>query len=84
MRLSIELPDANDTKNAASPLPSFFRGPNEFKVANNGKYTTENDTSRSVVAPIPLYKPNIPFSRNNSNAIFVADVFGTVLPANFA
>lgn len=77
-------PDANEMKNAASPEPSFFRGPNWFSVANNGKYTTENETSRAIVAPMPLYSPSTPFSRNNVRAIFVAEVFGMVFPADFA
>lgn len=62
-------PEAKDTKNAASPLPSFLRGPKLFSVANNGKYTTEKETSRNIVAPMPLYKPIMPFSRSSCKAI---------------
>ena len=77
-------PEKNDTKNAASLDPSFLRGPNWLSVANNGKYTMENETSRIIVALIPLYKPMMPFSRSNESAKPVADTFGTVLPSNLA
>ncbi len=39
-----------------------------LKYANIGKYIIEKTTSRVNVAPTPLYKPAIPFSRYNCNA----------------
>lgn len=66
------------------PEPSFLRGPREFNLAKRGKYTMENDTSRNIVAAVPLYKPNMPLVRINSKVSEVADNFWTVFPSTNA
>lgn len=63
------------------PDPSLLLGPCSFKVANNGKYITEKETSLNIVAPVPLYNPTIPCCLNNRMVSSVAEVLTTVLPA---
>ncbi|KAH1023960.1 hypothetical protein HUJ05_003530 [Dendroctonus ponderosae] len=75
-------PDKNEHQNTASPKakkkcvpdPSLLLGPKSLRVANSGKYITENETSRSIVAPVPLYKPKIPCCLNKPMASSVAEV----------
>lgn len=64
-----------------SPDPSLFRGPKSFRVANNGKYITEKETSLNMVAPVPLYSPRIPCCLRSRNVSSVAEVLATVFPA---
>lgn len=64
-----------------SPEPSLLRGPKEFSLANKGKYTIEKDTSRNMVAAVPLYRPKIPLVRSKSKAKEVALTFGIGLPS---
>ncbi len=42
--------------------PFSSRPTNESSVANNGKYTTEKDTSRAIVGYVPRYRPAMPLS----------------------
>ena len=64
-----------DHQNTDSVEPGYFLGPRVFKFANNGKYTTENNTSLNIVAPVPLYKPEMPFVRSNSRVMLRAESF---------
>ena len=75
-------PDIKDHQNTDSVDPGYFLGPTAFKFANRGKYTTENNTSLSIVAPVPLYKPKTPLVRISSRVILSADsfVFSTFAP----
>ena len=59
-------PDMNDHQKTDSVDPGYFLGPRAFRLANRGKYNTENGTSLSIVAPAPLYNPDIPLLRSNS------------------
>ena len=68
-------PDINDHQNTDSVEPGYFLGPMAFRLANRGKYTTEKDTSLSIVAPVPLYNPEIPLVRSNSLVILSAESF---------
>ena len=68
-------PDINDHQNTDSVDPGCFLGPRAFKLANSGKYTTENNTSLSIVAPVPLYRPEIPLVRSSSLVIPNAESF---------
>lgn len=68
-------PDIKDHQNTDSVDPGYFLGPTAFKFANRGKYTTENNTSLSIVAPVPLYKPKTPLVRISSRVILSADSF---------
>lgn len=63
------------------PDPSLLLGPKSFKVANNGKYITEKETSLNIVAAVPLYSPRIPCCLSRRMVSSVAEVFTTVFPA---
>ena len=73
-----------DHQNTDSVDPGYFLGPRALRLANNGKYTTENRTSLNIVAPVPLYKPDIPLVRSNSCVIPSAEslALGAFVPVN--
>ena len=75
----------NNSKNSkyqktASDDPGLFLGPSELRLAKSGKYTTENETSLSMVAELPLYKPRIPLVRSNSLVMLMAEIFLAAAP----
>ena len=55
--------------------PGYFFGPSLFRFAKRGKQTIEKLTSLNMVAPMPRYRPKMPFVLSNSWVMLSAESF---------